>query len=77
MLLAPNAEQSFQQIATEPPHSVTLLIGAEGGLTEGEILQAIQVGYQCVRLGTRILRTETAAITMLSISQFLWGDLGV
>jgi 16S rRNA (uracil1498-N3)-methyltransferase len=29
-----------------------------------------------VRLGPRILRAETAAVTALSIAQFLWGDLG-
>jgi len=53
---------------------VTVLIGAEGGLSEAEIQQAIQIGYLDIRLGTRILRTETAAVTVLAICQALAGD---
>ncbi len=54
---------------------ITALIGAEGGLSKTEIHQAIQANYQEIQLGTRILRTETAAITILAICQALWGDL--
>ncbi|MDM8560425.1 16S rRNA (uracil(1498)-N(3))-methyltransferase [Candidatus Parabeggiatoa sp. HSG14] len=56
-------------------NSITVLIGAEGGLTENEIQQATKTGYLDIRLGARILRTETAAVTMLAICQALWGDL--
>ncbi len=56
---------------------VSVLIGAEGGLSEAEIQQAIQVGYLDIRLGPRILRTETAAVTVLAICQALAGDLMV
>jgi 16S rRNA (uracil1498-N3)-methyltransferase len=53
---------------------VTVLIGAEGGLSEMEIEQAIQAGYLDIRLGPRILRTETAAVAMLAVCQAWWGD---
>lgn len=55
--------------------SIALLIGPEGGLSEQEIILAQQQDFQLVRLGPRILRTETAAIAMLGIAQLLWGDL--
>lgn len=54
---------------------ITLLIGAEGGLNEVEIQQAMQAGYVDIRLGQRILRTETAAIAVLAVCQAWWGDL--
>ncbi len=59
-----------------PDSSVTLLIGPEGGLSADEIHQAERSGFTGVRLGPRTLRTETAAITVLSALQVLWGDLG-
>ena len=58
------------------PSSISILIGSEGGLTDNEIEQAKASGFESVSLGPRVLRTETAPITALSIIQFLWGDLG-
>nr|WP_286305662.1 16S rRNA (uracil(1498)-N(3))-methyltransferase [Methylophaga marina] len=37
---------------------------------------AKDTGYQAVQFGPRILRTETAAVAALAVSQTLWGDLG-
>lgn len=54
--------------------SIALLIGAEGGLTEAEIQLASQHGFKSVVLGPRILRTETAALTAITVMQSLWGD---
>ncbi|MGC1183302.1 16S rRNA (uracil(1498)-N(3))-methyltransferase [Legionella sp.] len=54
---------------------VALLIGPEGGLTRDEILFAKKHAFQLLSLGPRILRTETAAITALSVLQALGGDL--
>ncbi len=59
------------------PKSVTLLIGPEGGLSEGEIAHALDAQYQPLTLGPRVLRTETAPIAAISLVQWLWGDLGV
>lgn len=53
---------------------VELLIGAEGGLAPEEIALAERAGYVGVRLGPRILRTETAGLAALAAIQCLWGD---
>jgi 16S rRNA (uracil1498-N3)-methyltransferase len=54
---------------------IALLIGPEGGLTDEEILVAQAHDFQPLSLGPRILRTETAAITALSVLQAVGGDL--
>jgi 16S rRNA (uracil1498-N3)-methyltransferase len=55
--------------------SVALLIGPEGGLSDAEVNSAGEQGFQPLCLGPRILRTETAAITALSVLQAVAGDL--
>ncbi len=55
--------------------SLTFLIGPEGGFTEVEVGMALKKGFTPVGLGPRILRTETAAITALSILQYELGDI--
>jgi 16S rRNA (uracil1498-N3)-methyltransferase len=57
------------------PKSVTLLIGPEGGLSEEEILLSEKEKFQSLRLGPRVLRTETAPVAAISLVQYLWGDL--
>jgi 16S rRNA (uracil1498-N3)-methyltransferase len=52
-----------------------LLIGPEGGLDERETAAALAAGYAAVRLGPRVLRTETAGIAALAVLQALAGDL--
>lgn len=54
--------------------AMTLLIGPEGGFTDEEERQAMANGYTAVRLGPRILRSDTAAVAALSACQALWGD---
>ena len=56
--------------------SVLLVIGPEGGFSGEEAKLAQQHGFWSVQLGRRILRAETAAVTAISLVQFLWGDLG-
>jgi len=53
-----------------------VLIGPEGGLAETERQAARAAGYRPVRMGPRILRTETAAVVALAVLQALAGDLG-
>lgn len=57
------------------PSSVSLLIGPEGGLSEDEIALASQYNFSPLKLGERVLRTETAPIAALAVIQHLWGDL--
>lgn len=56
------------------PSSLALLIGPEGGFSDNEIAKAKQHAFQSIRLGHRVLRTETAPIVALTLAQQLWGD---
>jgi 16S rRNA (uracil1498-N3)-methyltransferase len=55
---------------------ISVFIGPEGGFTEQEIEEAVNMGLNSVTLGPRILRTETAGITVLSILMYELGDVG-
>lgn len=55
---------------------VSVLIGPEGGLSGPERAAAQAAGFQPVRMGPRVLRTETAALVALALVQTLVGDLG-
>jgi 16S rRNA (uracil1498-N3)-methyltransferase len=57
------------------PSRVELLIGPEGGLDDDELIAAQKSGFVPMRLGPRVLRTETAAVVALTVLQALWGDL--
>lgn len=65
-------DRSLASIA--PPSSVSLLIGPEGGLSDSEIAEAEKNQFSSLRVGPRVLRTETAPLAALSIIQHLWGD---
>jgi len=73
LLLSLQATNTLSKPSPDQP--VTLLIGPEGGLSETEQTMAMDAGFDGVRLGQRILRTETAAITAIATLQALWGDL--
>lgn len=72
LMLAPDADQALADLP--PASAVQLLIGAEGGLDPQEVLAARQAGFRPVRMGPRVLRTETAGLAALAILQALWGD---
>lgn len=55
---------------------VSVLIGPEGGLGASERQAAQAAGFESVRMGPRVLRTETAAVVALALVQALAGDLG-
>jgi len=59
------------------PQSVALLIGPEGGLSDLEIASAEKNNFSALRLGPRVLRTETAPLAALAILQFAFGDMQV
>lgn len=54
-----------------PPNSILLLVGPEGGFTLEEVTMAVSSGWTSASLGTLTLRAETAAIAALSITQYL------
>lgn len=74
LVLDPYATNKLSDIK-EAPNSVILLVGPEGGLSEKEIIIAKQNKFLPIRFGPRILRTETAALTAISVLQAKWGDL--
>jgi 16S rRNA (uracil1498-N3)-methyltransferase len=74
LVLSPSAPGSLAGLASLP-NKVELLIGPEGGLDDDELNAARGAGFTPVRLGPRVLRTETAAVVALSVLQALWGDL--
>jgi 16S rRNA (uracil1498-N3)-methyltransferase len=53
---------------------VVLLAGPEGGFDAAEEHAARAAGFSAVRLGPRILRSETAALAALAAMHALWGD---
>jgi 16S rRNA (uracil1498-N3)-methyltransferase len=73
LVLSPDATM---RIADLPPprDALDLLVGPEGGLTADEIALAERAGMTAVRLGPRVLRTETAALASLAAVNATWGD---
>jgi len=57
------------------PASIALLIGPEGGLAPSELTLALENGFSAMRLGPRVLRTETAPLVALSVLGARWGDI--
>lgn len=72
-ILLPQGAASLHAQA-KPQHNAVLLIGAEGGFTQAESDTALLCGFTAIRLGARVLRTETAAVAGLAALQTLWGD---
>lgn len=62
------ARQVIQEIKGKK--SLGIFIGPEGGFAKEEVEQAMEIGAKCITLGNRILRTETAGLTVLSIIMF-------
>ena len=73
LLLSPTGSLNARDLALSG--SVTILVGPEGGLSPEEQDLAIDAGFEQVRMGPRVLRTETAAIAALTILQHDYGDL--
>ncbi len=74
LILKPGAATPLARIEV-PKTKVCVLIGPEGGFSDGEFEDAAIAGFHPVSLGPRVLRTETAAVATLAILQSLWGDL--
>jgi len=56
--------------------NLSVFVGPEGGLTVAEVGMAEEAGFVQASLGSRILRTETAAVVAIGLLQFALGDLG-
>ncbi len=73
-VLSPIAQKSWHDYKNIN-QELTILIGPEGGFSPDELKLAENFNFNPVNLGPRILRTETAAITTISIIQALYGDI--
>ena len=62
--------EELDVVLIPPGQSVGIFIGPEGGFEEEEVALAMKTGANPVTLGKRILRTETAGLTMLSVLMF-------
>jgi 16S rRNA (uracil1498-N3)-methyltransferase len=74
LLLSPAGTATLEDVP-RPAAGVTVLVGPEGGLTGEEEQAAVAAGFTALRLGPRVLRTETAAIAALALLQRRFGDL--
>jgi 16S rRNA (uracil1498-N3)-methyltransferase len=63
-LLAHPGGQPLAQFDLTRPQTTFLAIGPEGGLSDAEVADTMQAGWEVVGLGPRILRTETAAVSL-------------
>jgi 16S rRNA (uracil1498-N3)-methyltransferase len=70
--LDPDAVQGFGQIDASRP--ITVAIGPEGGFGERDLAVLRAAGFAGVRLGPRVLRTETAGLAALAVLQSVAGD---
>lgn len=76
LLLSPIAEKGLRDFSKDLSvvTDLTLLVGPEGGLISEETTDALIAGFSPLRLGSRILRTESAALAAISALQTIWGD---
>lgn len=74
LALVPDGEVALREL---PPLAAgaVLCVGPEGGLSDGDVAVLRQGGFRGLRLGPRVLRTETAGVAALSALQALQGDL--
>ena len=73
LMLDPEGDVSLRDLPP-PACPVLLLAGPEGGLDPAERKLAHAAGFHGLRLGPRVLRTETAALAALAAMQAVWGD---
>ncbi|OHX12305.1 16S rRNA (uracil(1498)-N(3))-methyltransferase [Chromobacterium sphagni] len=73
LILSPRGDRSLAELSAKPVRS-WLMVGPEGGFSGLEEDAALAAGWTPLRLGPRILRTETAALAAVAAMQAVWGD---
>ena len=76
LTLDPRGELSYTALTNPNPSGLAFAIGPEGGFSAVERDQLTAAGFKGMRLGPRILRTETAGLAAMAILQARFGDLG-
>jgi len=75
LLWEESARPLNEVLPQQAPERIAVVVGPEGGISQKEASLAEACGYQAVSLGPRILRTETAGLAIMTILQYLYGDL--
>ncbi len=75
LLWEDSAEPLAAVLPQVQPKQIAVVVGPEGGITPQEEDQASRAGFRSVSLGPRILRTETAGLAIMTVLQYLYGDL--
>jgi len=76
IILWEDSRNSLERVLPQShPQRMAVVVGPEGGLSSQEVKLAGDKGYDVASLGPRILRTETAGLAIMSILQYLYGDL--
>ncbi|MGQ0651669.1 MAG: 16S rRNA (uracil(1498)-N(3))-methyltransferase [Betaproteobacteria bacterium] len=74
LLLSPRSDLRFSAAVKSGKEQVLIAAGPEAGFSADEEAAFLHAGFVPVRLGARVLRTETAALAALAAMQALWGD---
>ena len=74
-ILDPEATQSIAGLPPPDANACVLAVGPEGGWSPRDRAMLIEAGFSGLRLGPRILRTETAGIAAIAALQSRFGDL--
>ena len=74
IILDPTSKKRLMEIDLSSKKRVVFLIGPEAGFSDSEELLAKKAEFQSIKLGKRILRTETVAVSLLSILNYVSGE---
>ncbi|GGY12570.1 16S rRNA (uracil(1498)-N(3))-methyltransferase [Paludibacterium paludis] len=74
LVLSPYGDRTLSQQAKPEDGRLWLMAGPEGGFAPSEEQAAFDAGWQPLKLGPRVLRTETAALAAVAALQTVWGD---
>ena len=74
LIFSPTSKKRLTEIDLSANRTIVLLIGPEAGFSDSEEHLAKKAKFESVKLGKRILRTETAAVSVLSILNYVSGE---
>ncbi len=72
LIAVPDGHQGLPGLS--PVKQADLLVGPEGGFTDNEVSLAQAEGFESVTLGSRVMRAETAPVTLMAVMHHVWGD---
>ena len=75
-ILSPLAQTGIASMAAPAGGQLLIAVGPEGGWSARDLLSLEGEGFSGIKLGPRILRTETAGLAAIAALQMRWGDLG-